>query len=206
MGAFKDLTGKKFGKLTAKSYYRKNGRTYWCCVCECGNIVEVRSDGLSTGQTKSCGCLHKEILSKLNTKHKKCHTRLYDSWTDLKQRCYNKHNKRYKDYGERGIKVCDEWLNDFMNFYNWAVNNGYTDSLTIDRINNNGDYEPSNCRWATPKEQIRNRNNTKYITYKGITKPFAEWCEIYNLSYTKVYNRINYYHWSIERAFELEEK
>ena len=205
MGAFKDLTQQKFGKLTAISYYRKHNRVYWRCECDCGNKIDVRSDGLTTGQTKSCGCLHREIVTKVNTTHGKCNTRLYDSWTDLKQRCYNKHNKRYKDYGGRGIEVCDEWRNNFQAFYDWAMSNGYNDSLTIDRIDVDGNYEPSNCRWATLKQQLRNTTRNKYITINGMTHCLSEWCEILGLKDGTVRSRLRY-GWSIEKALELEVK
>lgn len=205
MGAFKDLKEQKFGKLTPISYYRKHNRVYWHCKCDCGNEVDVRSDGLSTGQTKSCGCLHKEVVSKLKTKHKKCNTRLYDSWTDLKQRCYNKHNNRYKNYGGRGITVCDEWRNNFQSFYDWAMSNGYQENLTIDRIDVNGNYEPSNCRWIDRKTQQRNTTRNRYITIGGETHCVSEWCEILNLKDRTVRSRLNY-GWSIEKALELEVK
>lgn len=204
MGNFRNLTGQIFGKLKVLNYFHKNGRIYWRCKCDCGNITNVRGDRLLDGNTKSCGCLQKEVVRKLNTIHNDSHTRLYDIWTDMKQRCYNQHNKRYKDYGARGIAVCDEWKNDYSTFKEWALSNSYNDTLTIDRINNNSNYEPNNCRFVDAKTQVRNRRNTKYMTYKGITKPFAEWCEEYNLNYSTVYNRIYNCGWSIEKALELE--
>ncbi len=206
MRKFKDMTGQKVGRLNVLNYHRKNGRVYWLCICDCGNFTEVRSDRLASGDTKSCGCLQKEMVSKMNTKHNMMHTRLYDIWIGMKQRCYNVNHKRYRDWGGRGVTVCDEWRNDFMNFYNWAINNGYNDNLTIDRIDNNKGYEPSNCRWVDRKTQQRNRRNTKYITYNGITKPLVEWCEYYHKDYNIVYNRIYNNDWSIERALELEVK
>lgn len=201
MCKFKDLTNKTFGRLTVKSYSRKNGRAYWCCVCECGNIVEVRSDRLTTGETKSCGCLQKDNHY---SKHGMTGTRLYEIWAGIKRRCYNKNYKRYKDYGQRGIKMCDEWKDDFMEFYKWAIDNGYNDTLTIDRVNNDKNYEPNNCKWSTPKQQVRNRRNTKCITYNQETKPLAEWCEIYQINYNVVYNRIYNCGWSIKKALTSE--
>lgn len=131
--------------------------------------------------------------------------RLYRIYWAMKSRCYNKHYPHYKWYGARGITVCDEWLNDFMSFYNWAINNGYNDNLTLDRINSNMNYTPSNCRWANPKMQARNRRNNKYITINGETHCLKEWCEILNLNYNKIRQRLRY-KWSIEKALELEEK
>lgn len=208
---FIDLTGKKFGKLTVlgidyKNVYRENSgkkRTiiYWLCQCECGNTTTIRGESLKNGITKSCGCYNKEML----TKHGLCDTRIYICWSDIKQRCYNLKNKRYKDYGARGIKMCDEWLdeeNGFTNFYNWAIENGYKDNLTIDRIDVNGNYEPSNCRWASNKIQSRNRRNNKMIKYKNKVKCLADWCDELGLRYSIVSNRLNNYHWTIEQAFE----
>lgn len=200
----KDITGQKFGRLTALyRLHNTKGRTKWFCICECGNIKEVQISHLIKNNIKSCGCLRKELASKRATTHGKHDTRLYQTWCDIKKRCYNPNNKRYKDWGGRGIAVCSEWKDDFQAFYDWAINNGYDDSLTIDRIDNNKGYEPNNCRWATTKQQTRNRRNTKYITYKGESKPLAEWCEILNLNYDKVKHRINNYGWSIEKALEI---
>lgn len=204
MGAFKDLTNQKFGKLTPISYYRKRHRVYWCCMCDCGNKIDVRSDGLTTGQTKSCGCLQKEIVGRINKTHGKSNTRLYDSWVDLKQRCHNKHNKRYKHYGGRGIKVCDEWRNDFIAFYDWSINNGYQDDLTIDRIDVNGNYEPNNCRWVTRKQQMRNTTRNRYITINSETHCLSEWCEILGLNDRTVRSRLHS-GWTIEKALEVKQ-
>lgn len=121
----------------------------------------------------------------------------------MKSRCYNKNDKRYKDYGGRGIIVCDEWLdkeNGFMNFYQWAMASGYKDNLTIDRIDNNGNYKPNNCRWATDKEQSRNRRSNHLIKYKNETHCIAEWAEKLNIKQTVLIQRIYTYKWSIEKA------
>lgn len=139
----------------------------------------------------------------IHTKHKKCDTRLYCIFGAVKSRCYNKNNKRYKDYGGRGIAVCDEWKDDFMSFYNWAILNGYNDTLTIDRIDVNGNYEPSNCRWVTPKQQARNRRSNRNYTINGETHCLKEWCEIVGLNYRTVQYRINILNQNIERALRL---
>lgn len=138
--------------------------------------------------------------------HHKSNTRLFHIWCGVKQRCYYHKHKQYKDYGGRGIAVCDEWLRDFMNFYNWAITNGYRENLTIDRIDNNGNYEPNNCRWVTIKQQQRNKSTCRNITINGETHCLMEWCEILNLKYDKIRMRLNRLGWSIERALELEEK
>lgn len=117
-----------------------------------------------------------------NPKHGQCHTRLYGIWKGIKTRCYNPNHKSYKNYGARGIKMCSEWK-DFQNFYEWSINNGYTNKLTIDRINVNGDYEPSNCKWATMKEQLNNTRVNRYVSICGETNTVAEWARKFGISY-----------------------
>lgn len=207
MMKYKCISGQKFGRLTALyRLHNTKGRTKWLCVCECGNLVEVLSNSLLSNRTKSCGCLHNEISSivgKRNTKHKKCNHRLYRVWSTIKDRCYNMNSKDYNNYGGRGIKMYDDWRNDFQVFYEWAMSNGYDDNLTIDRIDNNGNYEPNNCRWFTITQQNRNKRTCKYYTIGGETRCLSEWCEIYNVRYSKVWQRVKH-GWSIEEALELE--
>lgn len=124
------------------------------------------------------------------SKHGMKNTRIYEIWCGMKKRCYNKNSKSFEKYGAKGIIVCDEWKNDFLNFYNWSVKNGYSENLTIDRINNNGNYEPSNCRWITHREQQRNRSNNIYLEHESQIKTLAEWCAIMNEPYNKIHSRI----------------
>lgn len=158
MGCFQDLTGNKYGRLIViERDGRKNKRTTWRCKCECGNEKVIAGADLKSGRVHSCGCLKKELMAAKQTTHGMCRTRLHAIWGNMKARCYNDNNKEYHRYGGRGIKVCEEWCNDFIKFNEWAISNGYREGLQIDRIDNDGNYEPSNCRWVTKKE---NGNNT----------------------------------------------
>lgn len=154
---FQDLTGMSFGRLTVEGYaYTKNYESFWHCICVCGEKKVVNGKPLKRGDTKSCGCLNKE----LSTTHGKWGHPLRFVWGSMKDRCTNSNNKYYKYYGGRGISICEEWKTDFKAFYEWAINNGWQKGLQIDRENNNGNYEPSNCRWATQKTQLRNTSRT----------------------------------------------
>lgn len=160
-GNFKDLTGKQFGRLTVIERIKHNNTLgYWICKCECGNEKIVPTNRLTQGMTKSCGCLNHDLVIERSTVHGLRHTRLYRIWNGMKQRCHNENHPRFKDWGGRGIKVCDEWKQSFKTFYDWSIQNGYSDNLSIDRINNNGNYDPNNCRWSTVQEQ--NKNKRKY--------------------------------------------
>ena len=207
MGKVIDLTGQKFGKLTViKLVKRANDKhRYWLCKCECGKYSEVRQDALTRNKTHSCGCLIGEVAKQLYTKHNLCYSRLYKIYQGMKMRCYNPKNPRYNVYGARGITICEEWLSDFMVFYNWAINNGYSDELSIDIINVNGNYEPNNCRWATSKMQGRNTTRNHLIKYKGQKKTISDWAILYNIPQSVLGARIRL-NWDIEKALNTPVK
>ena len=194
-----NLIGKKYNLLTVlEKAYVKNGKKYWKCLCDCGNISYRTTTDLVNNKIKSCGCKKK---AKLPIRIKG--TRLYSIWSGMKRRCNNATDREYKNYGGRGIKVCEEWNDSSYNFYNWAINNGYRDDLTIDRIDVNGNYEPNNCRWTTWKEQENNRRNNDIIEYNGETHSLQEWTRILpiNISQSVLWGRIHKYKWTIEKAF-----
>lgn len=189
-----DLTGQRFGRLTVLGLdaERSTRKTYWICQCDCGNVKSCRADSLRAGNIVSCGCKKREQDKQNLTKHHshlQSGTRLYKIWQGMKKRCYCEHDCRYNNYGGRGIKVCDEWKNDFAAFYEWALNTGYSEELTIDRIDVDGDYEPSNCRWADIKTQCNNRTSNINIKIGNSTRTLTEWCEIFNLNYSTVHRR-----------------
>jgi len=168
MPAIIDLTGQRFGRLTViHAAERTNTGNYqWVCCCDCGTEVIVTSNNLRNRHTKSCGCYKRERISETQATHRQSHKRLYNVWTNMKQRCYNHNHKYYKDYGGRGIKVCEEWRHDYQAFHDWAYANGYDNKAphgqcTIDRIDNDGDYSPSNCRFVGMTEQRHNRRDSR---------------------------------------------
>lgn len=192
-----DLTGKRFGRLTVKelneiSTFLGVTSITWKCICDCGKEIIVSKNSLLDGSARSCGCL-KKLKRYGSGLPKTINKKLYGVWVNINQRCLNPKNKDYKYYGARGIKVCDEWIADFENFYNWSISNGYKENkhLSIDRIDVNGNYEPSNCKWIPLKEQSKNRRNNVLITYKGETHCISEWARITGLSNKTIRYRLN---------------
>jgi hypothetical protein len=190
-----DLTGKRFGRLDVVKHL---GYGVWECKCDCGNITTTKTNALTSGVAKSCGCLHSEIVSKQGTKHGYAGTRLYKIWCNMKTRCNTPSASKYEIYGGRGIRVCNEWLT-FEPFKDWAEANGYQDDLSIDRINSDGNYEPSNCRWTTYKIQGNNTKQNHILKFNGQEKTIAEWADFLGFSYKVLSERIRR-KWTTERA------
>jgi len=195
-----DLTGQKFGRLTviSRGENDSHGTARWLCLCECGNIKLIRGDKLRHNEIMSCGCYQAELrksteraenISKAKTRHGMSNTKLYYVYNNMIRRCYSPNNERYNNYGDRGIIVCNEWRNNIDSFFEWAIATGYTDGLTLDRINVNGNYCPENCRWASQKVQANNRTSNAYITHNGETHTIAEWSDITGLSPKLLYQR-----------------
>lgn len=171
-----DISGNKYGRLLVLSQdgnrkSESNGltETMWKCQCDCGNILSVPKHLLTSGNTRSCGCLKRDHNKAVWTKHGKTNTRLYRIWQSMKYRCYSKSSGAYKYYGGKGVRVSDLWIveNGFQNFYEWAMANGYNDNLTIERVDVNGDYTQSNCTWIPKESQTKNRTNTNWVYHNG---------------------------------------
>lgn len=205
MPKLKDISGQKFGRLTAVERIDtdKRGELIWLCQCECGNTTKVRSSHLRNGRTKSCGCLKRERTIERNFKHGACQngetTRLYITWRNMRRRCQDPEEKNYENYGGRGISVCEKWQ-DFRNFQKWAKNNGYKEDLEIDRIDNDGDYCPENCRWVTHQKQSNNKRTNRLIEFNGRVKTLAQWARELDIKYISLYMRLKR-GWSVEKAF-----
>lgn len=199
----KDMIGKKFNMLTVVKRLTNQGKyARYFCLCDCGKTRIVLGQNLRSGRVKDCGCISQK-LKKLHLSQKlKTHgfskTRLYSIWLGIRDRCSRVKNQDYYLYGGRGIKVCDEWNSDFLTFRNWALNNGYNDNLSIDRIDPDGNYEPNNCRWITLTEQTYNKRNTRKVYYKENWKTAAEWGKIFNKPSYVVYNFAKRHEWKID--------
>jgi len=194
--------GDKFARLTVISFEGRNKyfHSLYKCICNCGKEVIVEKYSLISGNTKSCGCLASELIIARNLKHGLCngHDRLYNIWCRMKQRCYDLNSSDYQRYGGRGIVICKEWL-EYKIFHEWAKNNGYSDNLTIERINNSLNYNPENCKWIPLALQARNRRDNHLIEFKGETKILAEWSEIFGIGPSLIRYRLK--HWPIDRIF-----
>lgn len=176
MGNVINLQGKRFGKLLVLSLNRVDGNAHWDCLCDCGNKTVVRGNLLNYGSIISCGCAQKEKAREIRKTHGMSRTKIYKAWFAMKDRCYNKSHSSYKNYGGRGILVCDKWRVSFENFIS-DMGERPSPKHSIDRIDNNGNYEPSNCRWATKKQQCANKRNNFIIEFFGIKMTRGYWAE-----------------------------
>ena len=208
MAKMMDLTGQRFGRLTVQGFAGKgkNGVILWRCMCDCGNITDVWASNLRRKTTVSCGCYRRDMARRVKTTHGGKGTRLYNIWHGIKLRCLNVSDHAYKNYGGRGITICDEWRDSFEAFHDWAIANGYSYDLTIDRIDNDGNYCPDNCRWTTRAEQNRNRRFNHMITYNGQTQTLAEWSRQIGVSEDALRKRLTTYGWSVEKALTTRKK
>lgn len=188
-----DMKGRKIGRLYFKEYVGLfSHHALWLCKCDCGKECIVKASSVKSGTTSSCGCLAHDILMERNCKHNCVYLPIYKCYHNMISRCTNKNTTHYKDYGGRGIKICDEWLDKdfgFKNFYDWAMKNGYNEELTIDRIDFNGNYEPNNCRWATIKQQANNKRNNVFVEYDGKKYSIAELSDVFSLNYDRTLSR-----------------
>lgn len=204
MAIVKRLENQKFGRLTAVREVgrTKSGNAKWLCSCDCGGEKIVSAYSLRSGATQSCGCIKREQNTDMFTVHGQRNTPLYKLWAGIRNRCNNPNARKYANYGGRGIKVCPEWETDFLAFSEWCLSNGYSDGLTIERNDVNGDYSPDNCSFATQKVQQNNRTNNHRITYNGETKTLSQWADHLGMSYSMLEHRINR-GWSVEEAFAI---
>lgn len=197
---FQNLSGQKFGKLTVLKRIKNKGHNpHFLCLCECGNLKECDSYMLKYGKITSCGCDSKQKRIIAHTKHNETKTRLYNIWQQMKQRCYNEKSISFIYYGQKNITICNEWKYDYLNFRNWAMNNGYKENLTLDRIDTKGNYCPENCRWISNAKQQRNKNNNRFLTFKNKTLCVAEWSEKTGIKSQTIYQRLRR-NWTIERT------
>lgn len=204
MGQFIDLTGQRFGRLTVikRVGSDKNHYALWECQCDCGNTTVTSSNHLLHNNTKSCGCFKRELSSNRFKKHGEYKTRLYRIWRNIMSRCiwHIKEDHRIcRDYQHRGITVCNEWQ-EYENFAKWARSNGYSDDLSIDRIDVNGNYEPNNCRWADIKTQANNKRSCIYIKINNEVKTLTEWCEQFGVNKNTAHARIFRLGWDPQKA------
>ncbi len=198
---FKDLTGKKFGRLLVISYAGKNyeKRSVWNCTCNCGNKRIVRTSCLTNGHTESCGCISLDRASTLHLTHGMTKVPEYQSWKRMKRRCFDPKIWSFKYYGGRGITVAKEWADSFETFFAY-VGPKPSPGHSIDRIDNNGNYEPGNVRWATKTEQAQNTRSIRIITFNGISMPVPAWEDKLGFTRGTIRQRLNRNGWSIEEA------
>lgn len=197
-----DLTGQKFNSLTVLSYSGKQwSNSLWLCRCDCGTGKIINSNNLKNGHTKSCGCLFIKKVTERSTTHGLAKHPLYSVWGGMKKRCFNNNCKAYKNYGGRGITVSEEWKNNFKVFYAWAMGSGYREGLQIDRTDNDGNYEPMNCRFSSPMENSNNRRNNIWLVFEGERLTASQLAYKIGIRPSLLIRRIHR-GWSVERAIQ----
>lgn len=205
-----NFIGKRFGRFTILEDLGCDVHRMVLCKCDCGNIKRVSLPSLKNGDSKSCGCLHKELKPTFNFKHGLIRHSLYTVWNKMKDRCYKETDRSYKNYGGRGVTICSEWLLDFMSFYNWAIANGWQKGLELDKdilyAKKHGTkvgmiYSPEYCSFVTQKENAGQKSNSRILYFNGVGKSTTEWCRELNLNVKRVENRLKL-GWSVEDAFE----
>jgi hypothetical protein len=198
------VAGEKFGRweIIEEAGRNKHGVVLWKCKCECGTIRNVPGNALRTGNSTSCGCINAEFLHNLAFKHGFSKTDLSSVYSNMRQRCYNNKHPKFLTYGARGIKICKEWLTNPTSFYNWAINSGYKKGLTLDRIDNNNNYKPDNCRWVTKKTQQNNMRTNRIITYGNKTQSLSQWATDLGLHPTSLSHRLQS-GWTEEEAVSI---
>lgn len=203
------LEGRTFGYLTVIRRHGsdKRGQSTFECACECGEKAVVRGKSLVNGDTRSCGCAWKSLIGKGRAIHGMSDSREFRIWSGMIDRCYRAKSAAYRKYGARGIFVCDRWrAGRGEGFSNFLADMGPApDGMSLDRKNNDGPYSPENCRWADPKTQARNSRNTRLVTYRGITAPISEICELFGADYSNTISRLRY-GWTIDRAIEEKKR
>jgi hypothetical protein len=208
--SFIDLTGRKFNRLFVEGFIGRHSirggkrRTYWRCICDCGNVIKADSSSIKNGQTKSCGCYNLERTGNINRSHSLTKTPEYMAWINIKTRCHNIKNKNYPRYGGRGITVCDRWKDSFENFF---VDMGKRPSTkhSIERRDNSKGYSPDNCSWETQKIQNNNKRNVRKITFNGQSLTASGWAEVFGISRKNILNRISI-GWCVYCAFTVTVK
>lgn len=202
-----DLTGQRFGRLVVLKRSDNIGKKpAWVCKCDCGNEKIVTGGNLKSGHVSSCGCLWDDVVpqnnKEINTRHGETNTKLHKTWVNMRYRCNNPNCKSYKNYGGRGISICDEW-DSYEAFRDWALSNGFDHGLSIDRIDVNGNYEPSNCRWVSTKTQNNNTRKNHYLTCNGQRHTIQEWSEITGINWTTIKARLDM-GWTVEDTLTKE--
>lgn len=201
-----NLIGVRFTRLTVIRFskQRLHKRPAWVCRCDCGKEIIVTENSLKRNNTRSCGCYKLDRTSETHRKHGMCRSRTYNTWCAMKDRCYNANNEDFHHYGGRGITICERWNNSFEAFFEDMGEKPLR--MSIERINTNGNYEPGNCRWATQKEQTRNKRTNRLVTFRGETKTVSEWSEITGIDQRTLWDRLFNHKWPIEKAMNPQKR